>query len=373
MGGGVERWAINMLSHLNLQTFDATLYETDFFDAERFDNNFIDSNLKNIKRVKIRSPDSKFRFMRNNILLSLLLDLLTPIILKIYMTKNKNSDNFNQNYDIVYLARNSYWRLFKNRTNLLVGSSHAIFSSDSLRNVIFSKLVSAGFFLRGIKAIHIYQGRKIIKNILSQKKDVFELPNTVPENSINIKNDGPLRFLFVGRLENYKGIDLLLDAWKKSNANEESLTIIGSGSLSKIVESEVQNGKKRISYLGSIDDDSLFKEYSKADVFLYPTKWDSLPTTILEALSMGLYVITSNSLKSTFKDEFDLGFIEFFEPSTNEISAKINEILQKRRHIRELRKNIIVKTREKYGVAEVERKFEDIIRNLVKKYSSNAT
>ena len=372
MGGGVERWAINMLSHLNLQAFDATLYETDFFDAERFDSNFIDSNLKNIRRVKIKSPDSKFRFMRNNMLLSLLLDLLTPIILKIYMTKNKNSDNFNQNYDIVYLARNSYWRLFKNRASLLVGSSHAIFSSDSLRNVIFSKLVSMGFFLREIKAIHIYQGRNIIKNILSQKKYVFELPNPVPENSINTKNDGPLRFLFVGRLENYKGVDLLLDAWKKSNASEESLTIIGSGTLSKIVESEAQNGKKRISYLGSIDDDSLFREYSKADVFLYPTKWDSLPTTILEAMSMGVYVITSNTLKSTFKDEFDLGFIEFFEPSTGEISTKINEMLKKVNHIREMRKNIIAKSREKYGVAEVERKFEDIIRNLVKKYSSNA-
>ena len=124
--------------------------------------------------------------------------------------------------------------------------------------------------------------------------------------------------------------------------------------------------------MGSIDDDSLFREYSKADVFLYPTKWDSLPTTILEAMSMGVYVITSNTLKSTFKDEFDLGFIEFFEPSTGEISTKINEMLKKVNHIREMRKNIIAKSREKYGVAEVERKFEDIIRNLVKKYSSNA-
>ena len=369
MGGGVERWTLNILSAMNKETFDATLYDTDFFDMKRFDDKLIEKKLQGVKRIKFHSPDSKFRFMRQTILFSLLLDFLMPLILTVNRASRRELSGIKDHYDLVYLARNSYWRLFKDKTGLLVGSSHAIFSSDSKKNVLFSKLVAAGFFLRKIKVIHVYQGRDRITRILKRTKDLFELPNPVSVTVSMLQNDGPAKFLFVGRLEKYKGLDLLLEAWKESKVNSSTLTIIGAGSMKEVIESTINNGNKNIKFLGMVDDNELFSEYEKSDIFLYPTRWDSLPTTILEALCSGLYVLTSESLKPSFKEEYQMKYMDFFKISSDDISNKIEQTIDNIQAYRQIRNDISSYSINKYGIDSVERRFEKIIIDIVKRYN----
>ena len=369
MGGGVERWTLNILSAMNKETFDATLYDTDFFDMKRFDDKLIEKKLQGVKRIKFHSPDSKFRFMRQTILFSLLLDFLMPLILTVNRASRRELSGIKDHYDLVYLARNSYWRLFKDKTGLLVGSSHAIFSSDSKKNVLFSKLVAAGFFLRKIKVIHVYQGRDRITRILKRTKDLFELPNPVSVTVSMLQNDGPAKFLFVGRLEKYKGLDLLLEAWKESKVNSSTLTIIGAGSMKEVIESTINNGNKNIKFLGMVDDNELLSEYEKSDIFLYPTRWDSLPTTILEALCSGLYVLTSESLKPSFKEEYQMKYMDFFKISSDDISNKIEQTIDNIQAYRQIRNDISSYSINKYGIDSVERRFEKIIIDIVKRYN----
>lgn len=368
MGGGVERWVVNILGAINKNAFDVTLYDTDFLDMKRFDDEFINKKLQGIRRIKFRSPDSNFRFMRQTVLFSIVLDFLMPLILAISRTSRRELNTVRDQYDLVYLARNSYWRLFDGKTGLLVGSSHAIFSSDSKKNLLFSRLVAAGFFLRKIKVLHIYQGRDRVTEILKRTKDLFELPNPV-SITVNIHhNQGPAKFLFVGRLEKYKGIDLLLEAWKKSNVNNSTLTIIGAGSMKEAIESSISNGNKNIKFLGIADEKELFEEYERSDIFLYPTRWDSLPTTILEALCSGLYILTSESLMPSFKEEYSMKYLEFFKITSDDISNKIKHAVDNIQNLRRIRNDISSYSMNKYGIDSVEKKFEKILTDLVEKY-----
>ncbi len=369
MGGGVERWALNILNHMNKGIFDVTLYDTDFFDMKRFDDIFIESKLQGVKRIKFQSPDSKFRFMRKNILFSIFLDFLLPVILTLNRTTRLQLSEIKDHYDLVYLTRNSYWRLFKDKTKLIVGSSHAIFSSDSAKNVLFSKLVATGFFLRKIKVIHIYQGREKITKILKQTKDLFELPNPVSVTFNNSQNEGAAKFLFVGRLEKYKGLDLLIESWKKSNVKDSTLTIIGAGSMKELIEDAIKSGIDNIKFSGMVDDKTLFKEYGRSDIFLYPTRWDSLPTTILEALCSGLYILTSESLKPSFKEEYQMKYMDFFKISAEDISNKIEQTIDNIQTYRQIRNDISSSSINKYGISSVERRFEKIIMDLVERYN----
>jgi glycosyltransferase involved in cell wall biosynthesis len=85
---------------------------------------------------------------------------------------------------------------------------------------------------------------------------------------------GPVRFLFVGRLEAGKAVLPLLDAWAGIGAEAE-LTIIGEGSLREQVHKRVAGGGMplvRIS--GHLERDALAEEYARADVFVFPSVSD---------------------------------------------------------------------------------------------------
>ncbi|EQD80658.1 Glycosyl transferase, group 1 domain protein [mine drainage metagenome] len=134
------------------------------------------------------------------------------------------------------------------------------------------------------------------------------------------EREGILKFLYVGRLEKIKGIDLLMKAWDQILDEEATLTIVGSGSLTEYIR---EFPSKRVNFIGAVDDNTLFKEYAKADIFIYPTLWDSLPTTVLEALSNGLFIITSTIMKSTFSQEENDDFIEFILSDPTHIADSI--------------------------------------------------
>lgn len=95
--------------------------------------------------------------------------------------------------------------------------------------------------------------------------------------------------LFVGRLDEQKGIRLLLQAWRKS---DYPLKIIGDGPLSSFVQ---QNAGERIVYLGRQPRDVVQREMQAAKFLILPSNGNEMfPVTILEAFSNHLPVICSD-------------------------------------------------------------------------------
>jgi glycosyltransferase involved in cell wall biosynthesis len=95
--------------------------------------------------------------------------------------------------------------------------------------------------------------------------------------------------LFVGRLDEQKGIDILLRAWRQI---DYPLRIIGDGPLSNLV---AQNVGERIVYLGRQPREVVQREMQAARFLVLPSQGPEMfPMTILEAFSNGLPVICSD-------------------------------------------------------------------------------
>jgi glycosyltransferase involved in cell wall biosynthesis len=130
---------------------------------------------------------------------------------------------------------------------------------------------------------------------------IFVAPNAV-DNGLyaaragdRASRTGPVRFLFVGRLEPYKGVLPLLDAWT-GIADEAELTIVGDGSLRQRIRERVAGAAMpAIRIAGHLDREELATEYARADVFVFPSVSDAWGLVINEAMASGLPVVTTSA------------------------------------------------------------------------------
>lgn len=102
-------------------------------------------------------------------------------------------------------------------------------------------------------------------------------------------------FLFYGRLAPEKGVLTLINTWKRLEEGVR-LKIIGEGSMSDLIKSEIRDNKLRnIEFLGFRKGEELFSYIRNASFILVPSEWyENNPLTIVEAYSAGKPVIGSN-------------------------------------------------------------------------------
>jgi rhamnosyl/mannosyltransferase len=98
----------------------------------------------------------------------------------------------------------------------------------------------------------------------------------------------------LGRLVDYKGFDVLIDA--AGQLPEDALVLVGgSGPLAKRLAMQVsmRGVGSRVRLLGRIDDDELMSYHSAADVFCLPSvnRAEAFGVAMLEAMSAGRPVI----------------------------------------------------------------------------------
>lgn len=112
-------------------------------------------------------------------------------------------------------------------------------------------------------------------------------------------------FLFVGRLDDTKGIKLLLEAFK--GLPDKKLLIVGSGPLENYVEIFLkENNCGNIDYLGYQSKKEVNKIMQSVKALIVPSQWyETFGMVVIEAYSNGLPVIASNigNLKDIIKDE----------------------------------------------------------------------
>lgn len=117
------------------------------------------------------------------------------------------------------------------------------------------------------------------------------------ENEPREKRSG-VTFLFVGRLEEQKGLKYLIEAAKdlKSEEVNFSVLLVGDGSQRHLLEHFVtSNGLgNHVRLLGKVGLEDLRRIYLNSDIFLLPSLWEGMPLTLLEAWASGLPVIITN-------------------------------------------------------------------------------
>jgi glycosyltransferase involved in cell wall biosynthesis len=105
--------------------------------------------------------------------------------------------------------------------------------------------------------------------------------------------------LFLGRIHRIKGIDLLVSAYSEllKEIPDVKLVITGpdDGFLSEIEEMiEFYHLENNVIFTGPLFGSEKLSAYVDADVYVLPSRYETFPVTILEAMSCGTPVILSN-------------------------------------------------------------------------------
>jgi glycosyltransferase involved in cell wall biosynthesis len=161
-----------------------------------------------------------------------------------------------------------------------------------------------------------------VHSSLGLPAEKFEVkPNSVPPTEFqNRERKGG--FLFVGRLSEEKGLEVLLKAFRNSNW---SLAIAGEGPLKNLV-CQACNESSNLKYLGSLDSTGIRSAMNRYEALIFPSTWfEGMPLTILEAFASGMPVIASRL--GAMAEMIRHGFNGFhFEPGNiGDLEVKLNE------------------------------------------------
>ena len=141
-----------------------------------------------------------------------------------------------------------------------------------------------------------------MKNFLEKenlKCRIFIIPNfceTIAENPVDLrKHENPVKIIFSGRFCQRKGTFDLLNAFEKANFDAPAqLYLYGAGETEKLREIVKNSSKKDcISVNGWIAHDEYLKKLSGYDFLVLPSYAEVFPMSILEAMGVGLPVIST--------------------------------------------------------------------------------
>ena len=125
------------------------------------------------------------------------------------------------------------------------------------------------------------------------------LPNSVslPAGAPIRSTDGVVRLLFLGIVGHRKGIYELLTAMAAvhTRCGNVRLTVAGNGEIEKARDAATQLGIASIvEYVGGIDGEAKSRLLQRSDVYVLPSLKEGLPVSILEAMSWGLPIVSTD-------------------------------------------------------------------------------
>ncbi len=130
--------------------------------------------------------------------------------------------------------------------------------------------------------------------------DIFKEP---PHNNPELKSKYSLPdsyMLSLSTLEPRKNLQLLIKAYKEmveEGHNLPDLVLAGrqGWKLDEVFGDISDKVKKRIHFTGFIDDNDLAQIYREADLFVFPSKYEGFGLPVIEAMSQGTIVVSSNA------------------------------------------------------------------------------
>ncbi len=174
-----------------------------------------------------------------------------------------------------------------------------------------------------------FNKNKILEMKQIKKDKVFIKPNFVEETSEVIpKEKRENQFVFAGRLDRLKGIEVLFNAWKQLGDNAPLLIVCGIGPMEAWCNKFIVENNLNIEMKGWRSNKEVSKIIAHSRALILPTQWyEGFPMSILESFSVGTPVICSDlgNVGSIVK-EGELGY-KFRADSENELAETVLRIL----------------------------------------------
>lgn len=197
-------------------------------------------------------------------------------------------------------------------------------------------------FISIVRSNHIIVPSKYWKDILIDKfpinKDkitvTYEGVGEIFLNTKNISNSHNNYLVYTGNIYPHKNVSTLI---KASESLQIPLKIICSRS---VFESRLPKSKY-VEFLGNLTDEDVIKQYQSALAFVFPSLYEGFGLPGLEAMSVGLPVISSNS---TCLPEIYGDAALYFDPlNCDQLKEKITQL----QNDPKLRRDLILKGKRK--------------------------
>ncbi len=101
---------------------------------------------------------------------------------------------------------------------------------------------------------------------------------------------GRVRALYVGRMTPEKNLEMLVPLF--SDREDVELTVVGDGPSLEGMRRRLP----RASFTGRLEGDALAETYADADLFVFPSRTDTLGNVVLEAMASGLPVVVTDAM-----------------------------------------------------------------------------
>ncbi|TBO42202.1 XrtY-associated glycosyltransferase XYAG1 [Pedobacter kyonggii] len=164
----------------------------------------------------------------------------------------------------------------------------------------------------------------IIPNLVNFQLPVFSSQLAVPHKPLKV-DDSPFRLIFLSRIEEKKGLELLFDALSLLDIDWR-LTIAGSGKKEYVsgLRAKAQSLKldHRINWIGQVSDQDKYGLMAKHDILVLTSFNENFANVVIESLSAGTPVLVSQQVGlSDYVNERELGWICTLE--INDIKEKL--------------------------------------------------
>jgi glycosyltransferase involved in cell wall biosynthesis len=192
-----------------------------------------------------------------------------------------------------------------------------------------SKWVSAVVGV-GQATLDVHLNHGFFKHLPPERRLVIWNGAIVPDEAARARDSfdrsqQPMTFGYLGRINVEKGVDTLIDAFRRIGAGNWRVRIAGQAP-DNIEYFKKRAGDLPIEFVGWADPFEFFREL---DVLIVPSIWaEPLPRTILESYAIGVPVIGSNSggIPDLIGPNNDAWL---FEPgNANDLAAKIERVLK---------------------------------------------
>lgn len=205
---------------------------------------------------------------------------------------------------------------------------------------------------------------KTVINIIPNGIDIPSYSNTVNIRTLYNISDSEKIIVYIGRLHYVKGIDISLQvlAKIKQKLNFKFL-IFGPDEQNEMFRLKdivrKHNLQSDVIFAGPVFDESKFNILKASDLFLFLSRDEALPITVLEALSVGLPVFISKETNVPEIADYNAGIV-IEKEIYDETAEKITQLLNDSGKMLEMRINAIKLFNDKFTLELMLEKFSSL-------------
>ncbi len=171
-----------------------------------------------------------------------------------------------------------------------------------------------------------YSGGKVPVTVLSNPIHPMFLEASATSDHMDLSKG--IKFLYFGRLVDFKNVNLLIDAFSIAATTKDTLTIVGGGPMKGTLEQKAQMSplRNQIEFRNAVVDAEALEVYRDHHVLVLPSKGEVWGLVIAEALVLGLRVIASDSAGATHAFRRFSTLLTFKTGSAIDLAGKMAEV-----------------------------------------------